>query len=251
MACFLLVFWHQSVDFGAIAETGLMRFKSLIVEDEPEIRELLKFSLERADYDVIEAESAEAAISLLADKKPDLAVVDWMLPGMSGVALAKRLRKDDFTSDIPLLMLTARSEETDLLKSFDAGFDDYMSKPFSPKELIARLKALLRRSGLSDDGVLEAAGIRIDKSNHRVTVRGKALAIGPTEHRLLEVLLQNPERVFERDQLLDRVWGRSTYIETRTVDVHIMRLRTLLKPHGLDSAVQTVRGVGYRFSLSD
>ena len=182
MACFLLVFWHQPVDFGAIAEIGLMRFKILIVEDEPEIRELLKFSLERADYDVIEAESAEAAISLLADKKPDLAVVDWMLPGMSGVALAKRLRKDDFTSDIPLLMLTARSEETDLLKSFDAGFDDYMSKPFSPKELIARLKALLRRSGLSDDGVLEAAGIRIDKSNHRVTVRGKALAIGPTEH---------------------------------------------------------------------
>ena len=139
----------------------------------------------------------------------------------------------------------------DLLESFDAGFDDYMSKPFSPKELIARLKALLRRSGLSDDGVLEAAGIRIDKSNHRVTVRGEVLAIGPTEYRLLEVLLQNPERVFERDQLLDRVWGRSTYIETRTVDVHIMRLRALLKPHGLDSAVQTVRGVGYRFSLSD
>ena len=228
-----------------------MRLKILVVEDEPEIRELLKFSLERADYDVIEAESAEAAIGLLTDKKPDVAVVDWMLPGMNGVALAKRLRKDDFTSDIPLLMLTARSEETDLLKSFDAGFDDYMSKPFSPKELIARLKALLRRSGLSNDSVLEAAGIRIDKSNHRVTVRGEALAIGPTEYRLLEVLLQNPERVFERDQLLDRVWGRSTYIETRTVDVHIMRLRTLLKPHGLDSAVQTVRGVGYRFSVSD
>ena len=228
-----------------------MRLKILVVEDEPEIRELLKFSLERADYDVIEAESAEAAVSLLTDKKPDAAVVDWMLPGMSGVALAKRLRKDDFTSDIPLLMLTARSEEMDLLESFDAGFDDYMSKPFSPKELIARLKALLRRSGLSDDGVLEAAGIRIEKSNHRVTVRGEVLAIGPTEYRLLEVLLQNPERVFERDQLLDRVWGRSTYIETRTVDVHIMRLRTLLKPHGLDSAVQTVRGVGYRFSVSD
>ena len=228
-----------------------MRLKILVVEDEPEIRELLKFSLKRADYDVIEAESAEAAVSLLTDKKPDAAVVDWMLPGMSGVALAKRLRKDDFTSDIPLLMLTARSEEMDLLESFDAGFDDYMSKPFSPKELIARLKALLRRSGLSDDGVLEAAGIRIEKSNHRVTVRGEVLAIGPTEYRLLEVLLQNPERVFDRDQLLDRVWGRSTYIETRTVDVHIMRLRTLLKPHGLDSAVQTVRGVGYRFSVSD
>ena len=228
-----------------------MRLKILVVEDEPEIRELLRFSLKRADYDVIEAESAEAAVSLLTDKKPDAAVVDWMLPGMSGVALAKRLRKDDFTSDIPLLMLTARSEEMDLLESFDAGFDDYMSKPFSPKELIARLKALLRRSGLSDDGVLEAAGIRIEKSNHRVTVRGEVLAIGPTEYRLLEVLLQNPERVFDRDQLLDRVWGRSTYIETRTVDVHIMRLRTLLNPHGLDSAVQTVRGVGYRFSVSD
>ncbi|MEL0048367.1 MAG: phosphate regulon transcriptional regulator PhoB [Gammaproteobacteria bacterium] len=228
-----------------------MRLKILVVEDEPEIRELLKFSLERADYDVIEAESGEAAISLLSDKKPDVAVVDWMLPGMSGVALAKRLRKDEFTSEIPLLMLTAKSEETDLLKSFDAGFDDYMSKPFSPKELVARLKALVRRSGLSDDGVLEAAGIRIDKSSHKVTVDGQTLAIGPTEYRLLEVLLRNPDRVFERDQLLDRVWGRSTYIETRTVDVHILRLRKLLKPFGLDGAVQTVRSVGYRFSSSN
>lgn len=238
-------------EFWPSCKKEVMRTKILVVEDEPEIRELLKFSLERADFDVIEAESGEAAISLLADEKPDVAVLDWMLPGMSGVALAKRLRKDEFTSDIPLLMLTAKNEEADLLKSFEAGFDDYMSKPFSPKELVARLKALMRRSGLSDDGALEEAGIRIDKSSHRVTIDGKVLAIGPTEYRLLEVLLRNPDRVFERDQLLDRVWGRSTYIETRTVDVHILRLRKLLKPYGLDRAIQTVRSVGYRFSSSD
>ena len=170
-----------------------------------------------------------------------------MLPGMSGVALAKRLRKDDFTSDIPLLMLTA-SEETDLLKSFDAGFDDY-EQAVLPKELIARLKALLRRSGLSDDGTLKNAGIRIDKSNHRVTVRGKS-AIGPTNTVCWSLAAKSRTRVRARSAV-DRVWGRRTYIETRTVDVHIMRLRTLLKPHGLDSAVQTVRGVGYRFSVSD
>jgi two-component system phosphate regulon response regulator PhoB len=228
-----------------------MRLKILIVEDESEIRELLRFSLERADFHVMEAESGEAAISLIADTKPDVAVLDWMLPGMSGVALAKRLQKDEFTSDIPLLMLTAKSEEADLLASFGAGFDDYMSKPFSPRELIARLHALARRSGLADDDSLEGAGIRIDNTSHRVTINGKAIEIGPTEYRLLEVLLRHPDRVFERDQLLDRVWGRSTYIETRTVDVHILRLRKLLKPFGLDSAIQTVRSVGYRFSLPD
>ena len=220
----------------------------LVVEDEPEIRELLNFSLVRAGFNVLEAETGEMALGLLDNKLPDMLVVDWMLPGMSGVDLAKRLRKDDLTAKLPLLMLTARSEETDLLVSFESGIDDYMSKPFSPRELIARIKALLRRSGAPENDILEASGIVIDLTSHRITINGENINIGPTEYRLLELLMRNPDRVFERDQLLDRVWGRSSYIETRTVDVHILRLRKILKPHGLDGTIQTVRSVGYRFT---
>ena len=207
----------------------------LIVEDEPEIRELLNFSLVRAGFDVAEAASGEMALQYLDNKLPDILIVDWMLPGMSGVELAKRLRRDELTNKLPLLMLTARSEETDLLKSFESGIDDYMSKPFSPRELVARIKALLRRTGVPEDDTVESSGIRIDLVSHRVTIAGTHINIGP-------------DRVFERDQLLDRVWGRSTYIETRTVDVHILRLRKVLKPFGLDNTVQTVRSVGYRFT---
>ena len=220
----------------------------LIVEDEPEIRELLNFSLVRAGFDVAEAASGEMALQYLDNKLPDILIVDWMLPGMSGVELAKRLRRDELTNKLPLLMLTARSEETDLLKSFESGIDDYMSKPFSPRELVARIKALLRRTGEPEDDTVESSGIRIDLVSHRVTIAGTHINIGPTEYRLLELLIRNPYRVFERDQLLDRVWGRSTYIETRTVDVHILRLRKVLKPFGLDNTVQTVRSVGYRFT---
>jgi len=220
----------------------------LIVEDEPEIRELLNFSLVRAGFDVAEAASGEMALQYLDNKLPDILIVDWMLPGMSGVELAKRLRRDGLTNKLPLLMLTARSEETDLLKSFESGIDDYMSKPFSPRELVARIKALLRRTGVPEDDTVESSGIRIDLVSHRVTIAGTDINIGPTEYRLLELLMRNPDRVFERDQLLDRVWGRSTYIETRTVDVHILRLRKVLKPFGLDNTVQTVRSVGYRFT---
>jgi two-component system phosphate regulon response regulator PhoB len=220
----------------------------LIVEDEPEIRELLNFSLVRAGFDVAEAASGEMALQYLDNKLPDILIVDWMLPGMSGVELAKRLRRDELTNKLPLLMLTARSEETDLLKSFESGIDDYMSKPFSPRELVARIKALLRRTGEPEDDTVESSGIRIDLVSHRVTIAGTHINIGPTEYRLLELLMRNPDRVFERDQLLDRVWGRSTYIETRTVDVHILRLRKVLKPFGLDNTVQTVRSVGYRFT---
>jgi two-component system phosphate regulon response regulator PhoB len=220
----------------------------LIVEDEPEIREMLNFSLTRAGFTVIEAATGEMALQRLDTDLPDILIVDWMLPGMSGVELAKRIRRDELTSALPLLMLTARSEETDVLKSFESGIDDYMSKPFSPKELVARIKALLRRSGAPENDVLEASGIRIDLVSHRVTVEGKNIKIGPTEYRLLELLMRNPDRVFERDQLLDRVWGRSSYIETRTVDVHVLRLRKVLKPFGLDGTVQTVRSVGYRFT---
>ena len=220
----------------------------LIVEDEPEIRDLLNFSLVRAGFDVAEAASGEMALQYLDNKLPDILIVDWMLPGMSGVELAKRLRRDELTNKLPLLMLTARSEETDLLKSFESGIDDYMSKPFSPRELVARIKALLRRTGAPEDDTVESSGIRIDLVSHRVTIAGTDINIGPTEYRLLELLMRNPDRVFERDQLLDRVWGRSTYIETRTVDVHILRLRKVLKPFGLDNTVQTVRSVGYRFT---
>ena len=220
----------------------------LIVEDEPEIREMLNFSLTRAGFTVIEAATGEMALQRLDTDLPDILIVDWMLPGMSGVELAKRIRRDELTSALPLLMLTARSEETDVLKSFESGIDDYMSKPFSPKELVARIKALLRRSGAPENDVLEPSGIRIDLVSHRLTIEGKNINIGPTEYRLLELLMRNPDRVFERDQLLDRVWGRSSYIETRTVDVHVLRLRKVLKPFGLDGTVQTVRSVGYRFT---
>jgi two-component system phosphate regulon response regulator PhoB len=220
----------------------------LIVEDEPEIRELLNFSLARAGFRVTEAESAESALQKLFNQLPDMVIVDWMLPGMSGVDLAKRIRKDELTNSLPLLMLTARSEESDVLKSFDSGIDDYMSKPFSPKELIARIKALMRRSGLPEDELIEACGIQIDLGSHRLVIQGTNVNIGPTEYRLLELLMRNPDRVFERDQLLDRIWGRSSYIEIRTVDVHILRLRKVLKPFGLDGTIQTVRSVGYRFT---
>ena len=223
----------------------------LIVEDEPEIRELLNFALTRAGFDVAEAESGEKALQYLDQKLPDLMVVDWMLPGMSGVELAKRIRKDELAGAMPLLMLTARTDESDLLKSFAHGIDDYMSKPFSPKELIVRIKALLRRAGTPDDNVIQAGELQINLDSHRLTIQGKNIDIGPTEYRLLELLMRNPDRVFERDQLLDRVWGRSSYIETRTVDVHILRLRKVLKPYGLDSTIQTVRSVGYRFTPSD
>jgi two-component system phosphate regulon response regulator PhoB len=184
----------------------------LIVEDEPEIREMLNFSLTRAGFTVIEVATGEMALQRLDTDLPDILIVDWMLPGMSGVELAKRIRRDELTSALPLLMLKARSEETDVLKSFESGIDDYMSKPFSPKELVARIKALLRRSGAPENDVLEASGIRIDLVSHRLTIEGKNINIGPTEYRLLELLMRNPDRVFERDQLLDLVWGRSSYI---------------------------------------
>jgi two-component system phosphate regulon response regulator PhoB len=173
-----------------------------------------------------------------------------MLPGMSGVDLARRLRLDSHTSDLPMIMLTARGEETDKLKSFDSGIDDYIVKPFSPRELIARVKALLRRAGAPDDGILEAAGIRIDLNAHQITINGERAKLGPTEFRLLELFMNHPDRAFDRSQLLDRVWGRSVYVEERTVDVHVLRLRKALKPFGLDHLIETVRGVGYRFSTA-
>ena len=220
----------------------------LLVEDETDIREMLTFSLERAGFAVMAAETAEQALELLDAKLPNLVIIDWMLPGISGIELARRLRGDSLTKELPLLMLTARSEEGDKLKSFDAGIDDYMTKPFSPRELIARIKALLRRSGEPEDGVISRGRLTLDTRGHQVSVDEDRVPIGPTEFRLLEVLMRHPERAFDRSQLLDRVWGRNVYIEERTVDVHVLRLRKALTPFGMDKAVQTVRGVGYRLS---
>jgi len=220
----------------------------LIVEDEAEIREMLRFSLERADYEVLEAETAEDALRLLQGKIPDLLLVDWMLPGISGIEFLRRLRGDELTVTSPVIMLTARGEEQDKLKGFDYGVDDFMTKPFSPKELLARIKALLRRSQVTDDGKLVAGNLCLDTGQHLLTINEQCVNIGPTEYRLLEFFLKKPNRVYTREQLLDRVWGRNVYVEERTVDVHILRLRKLLTPYGLDSWVQTVRGAGYRFT---
>ncbi len=225
-----------------------MAIPILVVEDEPEIRELLAFTLSRASYDVVEAESSEQALQLLDRSIPELAIIDWMLPNMSGVDLARRLRRDELTQQIPIIMLTARGEEADKLKSFESGVDDYVTKPFSPRELLARIKALLRRTGAPADNILESGGIRLDLNSHRVTIDGEMVHVGPTEYRLLELLMRHPDRAFDRSQLLDRVWGRSVYVEERTVDVHVLRLRKILQPFKRQHLIQTVRGVGYRFS---
>lgn len=220
----------------------------LVIEDEQEVREMLSFSLSRSGFEVWEAASAEEALRRLEGPLPSLLIIDWMLPGMSGVDLARRLRRDEQTSSLPIIMLTARGEQADKLKSFDSGVDDYITKPFSPRELVARMRALLRRSGTPEDGVLKSGALRLDLNAHRLSVEGKTVKIGPTEFRLLELFMRNPNRAFGRAQLLDRVWGRSIYVEERTVDVHVLRLRKTLKPHGLHKLVQTVRGLGYRFS---
>ena len=220
----------------------------LVIEDEQEVREMLSFSLSRSGFEVWEAASAEEALRRLEGPLPSLLIIDWMLPGMSGVDLARRLRRDEQTASLPIIMLTARGEQADKLKSFDSGVDDYITKPFSPRELVARMRALLRRSGTPEDGVLKSGALRLDLNAHRLSVEGKTVKIGPTEFRLLELFMRNPNRAFGRAQLLDRVWGRSIYVEERTVDVHVLRLRKTLKPHGLHKLVQTVRGLGYRFS---
>ena len=220
----------------------------LVVEDEPDIRELLDFSISRSGFSVIEAETAEDALKVLDRGTPELIIIDWMLPGMDGIDLAKQLRSDELTKDLPIIMLTARGEEADKLRSFEVGIDDYVTKPFSPKELVARIKALLRRTGNSEDNTLTAAGIKLDLSSHRLYINDNAVTIGPTEFKLLELFMRHPNRAFDRSQLLDRVWGRSVYVEERTVDVHVLRLRKVLKPSGRDHIIETVRGLGYRLA---
>lgn len=223
----------------------------LVVEDEPDIREMLAFALERAGFEVISAASAEQAQLLLDGPLPGVIIIDWMLPGMSGVELARKLRRDPLTAELPLLMLTARGEEADKLKSFDAGIDDYVTKPFSPRELVARIRALRRRAGEPEDGLIACGGLTLDTKGHRLAAGDDPIHVGPTEFRLLELLMRNPTRAFNRTQLLDLVWGRNVYVEERTVDVYVLRLRKALAPYGCDRMVETVRGVGYRFAPRD
>ncbi|HEX6138199.1 MAG TPA: phosphate regulon transcriptional regulator PhoB [Casimicrobiaceae bacterium] len=221
----------------------------LVVEDEPAIRELLKVNLADAGYDVQEAADAESAQRSLEARLPDLLLLDWMLPGQSGLALARRLRADARTRELPIIMVTARSDEADKVAGLEAWVDDYVTKPFSPRELKARIRTVLRRRAPEvAQEVLEAGVLRLDPGAHRVTVSGRDVDLGPTEFRLLRFLLARPNRVHSRAQLLDRVWGDNVYIEERTVDVHIRRLRVALEPFGADALIETVRGSGYRLS---
>jgi two-component system phosphate regulon response regulator PhoB len=240
----------------------------LVVEDEPAIQELISITLTRNGHTVRRSANAREAMDSVTESLPDLILLDWMLPGMSGLDLARRLRKEDLTRDVPIIMLTARGEEADRVGGLEAGVDDYVVKPFSPRELIARINAVMRRThGVDGDGVVSIGALRIDSAAHRVYARQEPrylesaggtleaasdaiVPIGPTEYRLLHFFMTHPERVYSRSQLLDYVWGGSVYVEERTVDVHIRRLRQTLEPFGCQDLVQTVRGAGYRFSTT-
>jgi two-component system phosphate regulon response regulator PhoB len=221
----------------------------LIVEDDPAVQELLAFTLQQAGHVVQRAGDAEEALRLVAEQLPDLAILDWMLPGLSVVALARQLRHNARTKILPIIMLTARADEADKISGLEQGADDYITKPFSPRELLARVKALLRRRAPEHAGeVLQAGELKLDPVTHRVTLHEQDVTLGPTEFRLLQFFLAHPERVHSRAQLLDQVWGDHVFVEERTVDVHIRRLRRSLEPGGGDALIQTVRGVGYRLS---
>jgi two-component system phosphate regulon response regulator PhoB len=218
----------------------------LVVEDEPHVQELVAVNLEHAGHRVLRASSAEEAETAIRNELPDVLILDWMLPGESGLALARRLRAAERTRGLPILMLTARAMEQDKISGLEAGADDYLTKPFSPRELQARIKAVLRRRApqLADDAV-EIAGLRLDPAAKRVTARGKVVELGPTEFRLLHFFMTHPDRIYSRVQLLDHIWGDHVFIEERTVDVHIRRLRKGLEPSGHDILIDTVRGSGY------
>lgn len=221
----------------------------LVVEDETPIREMISFVLDQNGFNAIEACDIEQALTKIREPYPDLILLDWMLPGGTGVSLAKKLKQNEYTRNIPIIMLTARSDEDDKVKGFEAGVDDYVTKPFSPKELIARIKAVIRRvSPTSLEEEVDFHGLKLDPVSHRVAINGNSLALGPTEFRLLHFFMTHPERVYSREQLLDNVWGTNIYVEDRTVDVHIRRLRKAISGEGHEEFVQTVRGAGYRFS---
>lgn len=226
-----------------------MSRKVLVVDDEAPIREMLVFVLEQNGFQAIEAEDYDSAIAAMVEPYPDMVLLDWMLPGGSGIQIAKKFKQNEHTRQIPIIMLTARGEEEDKVRGLEVGADDYVTKPFSPKELMARIKAVIRRvSPTSLEEAIEVHGLRLDPISHRVTSEGNELDMGPTEFRLLHFFMAHPERVYSREQLLDHVWGTNVYVEDRTVDVHIRRLRKAIGPLGHDRLVQTVRGAGYRFS---
>jgi two-component system, OmpR family, phosphate regulon response regulator PhoB len=223
----------------------------LLVEDEKAIRDMIKFSFFNSQFKLEEAEHVKQARDLIAVKKPDLILLDWMLPGKNGVDFSQELRANKETADIPIIMLTAKSEEKDKLRGFSAGMDDYMVKPFSPKELIARIHAVLRRSGNNEEPIIKIADMEINTETHRVSCLGQKINLGPLEYKLLHFFMTHPERVYSRSQLLDQVWGGDTYSEERTVDVHIRRLRKNLLKCQKDNLIQTVRGSGYRLSIQE
>ncbi|MBK1708830.1 phosphate regulon transcriptional regulator PhoB [Marichromatium gracile] len=221
----------------------------LVIDDEPDIREVMRFALESAEFRVLEAGHADEARKLLASDQPDLILLDWMLPGRSGLELAQQLKQNPKTRSLPIIMISARGEEEDRVKGLDTGADDYIAKPFSPREMIARTKAVLRRAKPSEPAdEIEIGGLRIDNIGHRVSANGRPVEVAPTEYRLLHFFMTHADRAFSRSQLLDQVWGDQVYVEERTVDVHIRRLRKALEPTRHDGLLQTVRGVGYRFS---
>lgn len=226
-----------------------MATKILVVEDESAVREMIQFVLEQSGYDVIGAENVDKAKERMADAPPDLILMDWMLPGVSGVEYTRELKQDPVTRDIPIIMLTARGEEDDKVRGLECGAEDYVTKPFSPKELAARIKVILRRvAPHATDEAVQAGDLRLDPVSYRVTMNDRPIELGPTEFKLLHFLMTHREKVYSRSRLLDKVWGTNVYIEERTVDVHIRRLRQALEPFDMDGLIQTVRGAGYRFS---
>jgi two-component system phosphate regulon response regulator PhoB len=233
------------------ADPRTVQKQILIVEDEPAIRDMVAFAVSRAGMEPVHAADTRAAQDAIMARVPDLILLDWMLPGTSGLEFARRLRRDEMTREVPIIMLTARGEENDRVSGLEAGVDDYVVKPFSTRELIARVKAVMRRTqSETEQGTVELGGLKVDGPAHRVFAGDKPVPIGPTEYRLLYFFMTHPERVYSRGQLLDHVWGGNVYVEERTVDVHIRRLRKTLEPFGLDALVQTVRGSGYRFSTT-
>ncbi len=221
----------------------------LIVDDEQAIREMVKIALDLVGFNCLEAENAQIAHGLIIDENPDLVLLDWMMPGTSGIELLRRLRREDLTAKLPVIMLTAKATEDNVIQGLDVGADDYLVKPFSPRELVARINAILRRQQtLVAEEPLTAGRLLLDPSSHRVTIGDTAVSMGPTEYRLLAFFMSHQERVYTRDQILDHVWGGNIYVDERTVDVHIRRLRKALCHQGHDRFVQTVRGAGYRFS---
>ena len=221
----------------------------LVVEDERAIRDMIAFALKRAGYSVREAEDSRTAREVLADRLPDLMLVDWMLPDMSGLELTRAVKRDRHTRELPIIMLTARAEEGDKVTGLENGADDYVTKPFSPRELVARIGAVLRRAGtVGLNQVLEFEGLKLDQEGQRITINDQVLPLARTEFRMLEFFMSRPERVFSREQLIARLWGSDTSVEDRTIDVCVRRLRMALEPYGMDRYIQTVRSAGYRFS---